>query len=81
MAERGVEIALICSTNGDVGSVDPEWLEHYDTIAELRLSELRCAAEALGIKSVITYGYRDSGMVARRITITRTVLNRRMKMW
>ena len=61
-AERGVEISLICSTNGDVGTVDPEWLEKYETIAELRLAELRCAAEKLGIKNVITYGYRDSGM-------------------
>lgn len=62
-AERGVAITLICSTNGDVGSVDPEWLERYDTIAELRLAELRCAAEELGIRDVITYGFRDSGMM------------------
>lgn len=62
-AQRGVAISLICATNGDVGSVDPEWLERYDTIAELRLAELRCAAEALGIQNVATYGYRDSGMM------------------
>lgn len=61
-AERGVEITLICSTNGDVGTVAPEYLEQYNSIAELRLAELRCAAEKLGIKNVITYGFRDSGM-------------------
>ena len=62
-AERGVEISLICATNGDVGTVDDEYLEGYDSIAELRLAELECAARALGIKEVITFGYRDSGMM------------------
>lgn len=62
-AERGVAIALICSTNGDVGTVDPEFLDGYDTIADLRLAELHCAAETLGIKDVIALGYRDSGMM------------------
>lgn len=62
-AQRGVDIALICSTNGDVGTVDAEFLEGYDTIADLRLHELHCAAETLGISEVITFGYRDSGMM------------------
>ncbi len=62
-AERGVEIALICATNGDVGTVDPEFLEGYESIAALRLDELRCAADTLGIKDVVTFGYRDSGMM------------------
>jgi len=61
--ERGVEVSLICATNGDVGTVDSEFMQDYDTIAELRLDELRCAAETLGIKHVMTYGYRDSGMM------------------
>ena len=29
-AERGVAISLICSTNGDVGSVDPEYLAGFE---------------------------------------------------
>lgn len=62
-ARQGVQIALICSTNGDVGTVDPERLEGYRSIGELRLDELRCAAETLGITEVITFGYRDSGMM------------------
>ncbi len=61
--ERGVEVSLICSTNGDVGTVDPVFMRDYATIADLRLAELGCAAETLGIKEVITYGYRDSGMM------------------
>lgn len=62
-AERGVAISLICSTNGDVGTVDPEFLAGYQSVAELRLNELRCAAERLGIRELITYGYCDSGMM------------------
>lgn len=61
--ERGVDVYLICSTNGDVGTVDDALLEHFESIGELRLEELRCAAETLGIKEVITFGYRDSGMM------------------
>jgi len=62
-AERSVEIALICSTNGDVGTVDDTFMDGFETIGELRMEELRCAAETLGIKDVISYGYRDSGMM------------------
>ena len=35
----------------------------YATIADLRLAELQCASEILGFKEVITFGYRDSGMM------------------
>lgn len=62
-AQQGVAITLICSTNGDVGTVDERYLENYQSVAEVRLAELACAAETLGIKEVITYGYRDSGMM------------------
>lgn len=62
-ASQGVAMSLICSTNGDVGTVDDDFLEGFESIGELRLHELTCAAETLGIKEVITYGYRDSGMV------------------
>jgi LmbE family N-acetylglucosaminyl deacetylase len=61
-ANEGVEISLICATNGDVGSADPAYTEKYETMAELRLAELRCAAEELGFSGVYTFGYRDSGM-------------------
>ncbi len=61
--ERGVDIYLICSTNGDVGTVDEEHLNGYHSIGELRLHELHCAADTLGIKEVIAFGYCDSGMM------------------
>ncbi len=62
-ASEGVDISLICATNGEAGSTDPEFLEGYQSMAELRLAELRCAAETLGFSEVFAFGYRDSGMV------------------
>ncbi len=60
---EGVENTLICATDGDVGTVEPEKMKGYATIRDLRLAELNCAAEVLGFKEVITFGYRDSGMM------------------
>lgn len=61
-AQQGVEITLICATNGDVGSADEKFLQKYKSMSELRLNELNCAAQKLGFANVITFGYRDSGM-------------------
>ncbi len=62
-AERGVDVHLVCATRGEVGEVGPEYLKEYTSIADLRESELRCAASHLGLKEVYFLGYRDSGMV------------------
>jgi LmbE family N-acetylglucosaminyl deacetylase len=35
----------------------------YDTVAELRLSELHCANDVLRFKEMFLLGYRDSGMM------------------
>ncbi|MEX1248729.1 MAG: PIG-L family deacetylase [Anaerolineales bacterium] len=61
-ASKGVDVHLLCATRGEAGTVDPEFLEKYKTIAELREAELQCAAKALGLKSVSFLGFRDSGM-------------------
>ena len=61
-AKQGVEVHLICATKGEAGSVDPEFLEGYDSIASRREAELLCAAEHLGLKNVHFMGYCDSGM-------------------
>jgi N-acetyl-1-D-myo-inositol-2-amino-2-deoxy-alpha-D-glucopyranoside deacetylase len=58
----GVEVHLLCATKGEVGEVTSDQLNGFDTIANLRVSELRCAASYLGIKEVHFLGYRDSGM-------------------
>ncbi len=61
-ARRGCNVYLVCATRGEVGTVDPEYMRGYHSIAELREGELRCAAEHLGLKDVYFLGYRDLGM-------------------
>jgi N-acetyl-1-D-myo-inositol-2-amino-2-deoxy-alpha-D-glucopyranoside deacetylase len=61
-AERGVDVYLVCATRGEVGAADEDHLKGYKSIAEMRESELRCAAEILGLKGVFFLDYRDSGM-------------------
>jgi N-acetyl-1-D-myo-inositol-2-amino-2-deoxy-alpha-D-glucopyranoside deacetylase len=61
-ARRGVDVYLICATRGEVGEMDPKYMHGFDSIAERRESELRCAAGLLGLKGVHFLNYRDSGM-------------------
>ncbi len=61
--KEGAQATLICATNGDVGTVDKEFLEGHASIAELRLAELECATKTIGFTEVVTFGYRDSGMM------------------
>lgn len=61
-ARKGFDTYYICATRGEVGTVDPEHMEGFSSIAELREAELRCAAQHLGLKGVFFLGYRDSGM-------------------
>src|SRR4030042_4230109 len=61
-SRRGVEVHLVCATRGDVGEMDQELLKGFDSVAERRESELRCAAQILGLRGVHFLGYRDSGM-------------------
>ncbi len=62
-AKRGVKVHLVCATRGEVGTVAPEFMEGYSSIADLRVDELLCAAELLGLEKVHFLDYRDSGMV------------------
>lgn len=59
---EGVEVYLICATDGDRGTIPQEMQGHYATVRELRLAELDCAAEVLALKEVTCFGYQDSGM-------------------
>jgi LmbE family N-acetylglucosaminyl deacetylase len=61
-ARQGCDVYLACATRGEVGTVDPEHMAGFHTIAELREAELRCASAHLGLKEVFFLGYRDSGM-------------------
>jgi N-acetyl-1-D-myo-inositol-2-amino-2-deoxy-alpha-D-glucopyranoside deacetylase len=65
-AQRGVEVHLICATHGEAGDINPELLVGFDSIAERRESELRCAAEILGLSEIHFLDYRDSGMLGAK---------------
>jgi LmbE family N-acetylglucosaminyl deacetylase len=61
-ARRGYQVVLLCATRGEAGTVDPEHLVGHSSVADLRETELRCAAQHLGLTAVHFLGYRDSGM-------------------
>jgi N-acetyl-1-D-myo-inositol-2-amino-2-deoxy-alpha-D-glucopyranoside deacetylase len=61
-ASLGAQVHLVCATNGELGDVPDEQLNGHANIAELRISELRCAGQILGLKGIHLLGYRDSGM-------------------
>lgn len=60
---EGAEVYLICATNGEAGTVAPEHMNGHKSVSEVRLAELACAAQTLGLREVIRLGYRDSGMM------------------
>ncbi len=61
--DAGVDVHLICASYGEVGEVDHEYMDGFNSVAEVRLHELACAVQMLGICQVYTFGYRDSGMI------------------
>jgi N-acetyl-1-D-myo-inositol-2-amino-2-deoxy-alpha-D-glucopyranoside deacetylase len=61
-ARRGVAVHLVCATRGEVGEMDEKYMRGFNSIAERREAELRCAAELLGLAGVYFLDYRDSGM-------------------
>lgn len=61
-AACGAEVSLICATRGEVGMVADHFLQGYDSIADLREDELRCAVKQLGLSHLEILDYRDSGM-------------------
>ncbi|MBN1145650.1 MAG: PIG-L family deacetylase [Anaerolineales bacterium] len=61
-ARRGVDVHLVCATRGEAGEMPPELLAGFESIADRREHELRCAAGILGLAGVHFLDYRDSGM-------------------
>ncbi len=62
-AAEGVDVHVIIATDGIAGSVeDPAHLETHATLAQRRSTELANAAVALGVTSIWSLPYRDSGM-------------------
>ncbi len=60
---EGAKATLICATDGDVGDVEDKYLRDYPSIAALRRAELDCSAKTIGFTELVTFGYRDSGMM------------------
>jgi LmbE family N-acetylglucosaminyl deacetylase len=60
---EGVDVYLICATDGDLGTIPDEMKGQYETVRELRLAELDCANDVLGFKEIFKLGYKDSGMM------------------
>lgn len=60
-ARRGVQVHVVCATRGEAGEA-PAGRKGFPTVGAMRESEVRCAAEILGLSGVHFLGYRDSGM-------------------
>lgn len=62
-AAEGKQVHVVIGTDGIAGSVeDPKHLVSHDTLAQVRSTELSNAALALGVTSIWSLPYRDSGM-------------------
>jgi len=61
-AALGHKVHLLTATKGEAGEVEEQFLQKYNSIAELRTDELCCAARILNLASVEFLDYRDSGM-------------------
>ena len=62
-AAEGVDVHVIIATDGIAGSVEEgTTFKDHDSLAQVRSAELANAAVALGISSVWSLPYRDSGM-------------------
>jgi LmbE family N-acetylglucosaminyl deacetylase len=61
-ARHGVCVHLVCATRGEVGEADEKYMVGYKSVADMRVDELHCAAQKLGLAGVHYLGYRDSGM-------------------
>lgn len=65
---EGVEVYYVCATNGDVGTIAPEFMNGHSDIKSVRLAELEKASQVLGFKHVYLLGYKDSGMMGSETT-------------
>lgn len=62
-AAEGAAVHVIIATDGIAGSVeDPAHLQTHETLAQVRATELTNAALALGVTTIWSLPYRDSGM-------------------
>lgn len=62
-AHQGIDVAVVCATRGEGGSPAPgSTITPGRSLADVRESELRAAAQLLGASAVHLLGWIDSGM-------------------
>ena len=59
LAERGVEIHVLCATRGEGGEMGEPPRAVREELGRVRESEMRCACQALGVHRVNFLGYPD----------------------
>ena len=62
LIERGIEVALLLGTDGDIGTHDVSFTR--ETLAAVRRQETLAGAAALGIEDVFFLGHHDGELVA-----------------
>jgi mycothiol conjugate amidase Mca len=65
LAERGVQVANVCCTDGELATIvaaDMPEEEYRPRLGEIRRVELQRACDVLGVSEVHFLGYHDSGM-------------------
>ncbi len=65
-AHEGIDTVLVTCTRGEVGEIhDPDLSEEEarPRLGDIRMAELNCALEIIGVKHSEQLGYRDSGMI------------------
>ena len=60
--QKGYDTYYVCTTRGEAGSADAEFMKGFKDTAEMRTDELMRATKILGLKGLYFLGYRDSGM-------------------
>jgi N-acetyl-1-D-myo-inositol-2-amino-2-deoxy-alpha-D-glucopyranoside deacetylase len=58
----GVKVYCACATRGEAGSFEPEHMQGFSSVGDMRWAELEKATNILGLAGVFHLGYRDSGM-------------------
>ncbi len=61
-ADEGIDITVVCATQGEAGEIAPGSNAMPETLGAVRVAELRSALKVLGVQSLVLLGYRDSGM-------------------
>jgi LmbE family N-acetylglucosaminyl deacetylase len=57
-----IETGLVCATRGEVGEIADPALATPENLGQVRESEMRAAAEVIGVRNLWFLDYRDSGM-------------------